>query len=369
MIQGSRSHHLAYYRGRVALYAILKGLDVKRDDHVATQAFTCVAVPEAIIATGARPIYVDIEPDGFNMDATDLARKITPHTRAVVIQHTFGIPARLSELHEVARHYRIPIIEDCCHTHDTLYNGQRIGHLGVASFYSFEWGKPVVVGLGGSAIVRDEELLSRMESQYTKFVAPGIVRQCKINIQALFYNLLYRPACYWRLRNLFHVLSRIGAAEGNYRPVVADSDIAMDFGMRMADCHKRAMVKRIHENPRRTRNSIQLVEQYRTRIKSARLVHPRVASDCLPVYARYPLRAARKAAVLNKARKCNIELADWYSSPVHPLTYQALGSVGYQSDSCPNAEVRAGEVISLPTHMRVSQRYVDKVTEFLNRAA
>ena len=61
-----------YYRGRVALYAILQGLGVGKGDDVVVQAFTCLAVPEAIMALGARPVYVDIEPNGFNMDAGDL---------------------------------------------------------------------------------------------------------------------------------------------------------------------------------------------------------------------------------------------------------------------------------------------------------
>ena len=79
---------LVYFRGRVALYALLKALDVGPGDEVATQAFTCVAVPEAIMATGASPIYVDLEPTGFNMDVGDLQHKITSRTRAIIVQHT-----------------------------------------------------------------------------------------------------------------------------------------------------------------------------------------------------------------------------------------------------------------------------------------
>ena len=68
----SGNQRIDYYRGRVALFAILKGLGITDGHDVATQAFTCVAVPEAIMATGARPVYVDIERAGFNMDAGDL---------------------------------------------------------------------------------------------------------------------------------------------------------------------------------------------------------------------------------------------------------------------------------------------------------
>ncbi|HIE26284.1 TPA: hypothetical protein EYP66_03250, partial [Candidatus Poribacteria bacterium] len=93
MIQSSRFAKLTFFRGRVALYAILKALNIGPGDEVATQAFTCVAVPEGIMASGARPVWVDIEVDGYNMDAEDLRRKLTLRTRAIIVQHTYGIPA------------------------------------------------------------------------------------------------------------------------------------------------------------------------------------------------------------------------------------------------------------------------------------
>jgi len=72
------SDAFSFFRGRVALYALLKALGIKQSDHIATQAFTCIAVPEAIMAASARPLYIDLELAGFNMDAVDLERKITP---------------------------------------------------------------------------------------------------------------------------------------------------------------------------------------------------------------------------------------------------------------------------------------------------
>ena len=105
-----------YFRGRVALAAILRGLGVKAGDEVALQAFTCVAVPEAIMSIGAIPVYVDVEPGGINMDAEDLARKIGAATRAIVIQHSFGLPADVAQLTSIARDNNLPLVEDCAHT-------------------------------------------------------------------------------------------------------------------------------------------------------------------------------------------------------------------------------------------------------------
>ena len=140
-----------YFRGRVALYALLKALKVGKGDEVAMQAFTCVANPEAVMAIGALPIYVDVEVDGVNMDPGDLEGKITSRTRAIVIQHTFGIPADIAPLRAIAKRNNIPVIEDCCHTLASRYDGQTVGSFGIGSYYSFEWGKPLVAGIGGGS--------------------------------------------------------------------------------------------------------------------------------------------------------------------------------------------------------------------------
>ena len=143
---------LCYSRGRVALKAILRGIGVSGGDKVAIQAFTCSAVPEAIMAAGALPLYVDIESDGFNMDPEDLRKKISHRTRAIIAQHTFGIPADMDRILGIANESQIPVIEDCCHTLTSSYKGKVVGSFGVGSFYSYGWGKPVVIGVEGAPL-------------------------------------------------------------------------------------------------------------------------------------------------------------------------------------------------------------------------
>ena len=153
---------LTYLRGRVALYALLKGLGIGKEDQIAIQAFTCIAVPQGIMATGAIPLYVDIEDKGFNMCPEDLERKITPQTKAFIVQHTYGIPAKMTELIRISEAHKIPIIEDCCHTVDSRYQGQKVGSFGIGSFYSFGWAKPIPIGVGGSAVANNEQLTQKL---------------------------------------------------------------------------------------------------------------------------------------------------------------------------------------------------------------
>src|SRR5690349_4196963 len=101
---GVASAH-TFWKGRVALYAILKAMQIGPGDEVILPAFTCVVVPNAVRFTGATPVYVDIASGTYNIDPEAIVKVVTPNTRAIVVQHTFGISADLHALTEIARQY------------------------------------------------------------------------------------------------------------------------------------------------------------------------------------------------------------------------------------------------------------------------
>ena len=144
-----------FFRGRVGLYKILESLGIGKGHEVITQAYTCVAVPEGILASGATPVYVDIDASGYTLDPNDLQRVITDKTRAIIVQHTFGLPADMEPIVQAAQEHNLMIIEDCCHTVKSKHFGQTLGTFGKAAFYSFEYGKPYPVGAGGSVVTLD----------------------------------------------------------------------------------------------------------------------------------------------------------------------------------------------------------------------
>ncbi len=357
---------LTYYRGRVALSALLKGLGVGKDDEVAVQAFTCVAVPEAIMASGVRPVYADIEQNGFNMDASDLERKITPQTKAVIVQHTYGIPADMERIKYVVDKANIPIIEDCCHTFVSAYKGKIVGSFGVGSFYSFEWGKPIVAGIGGSAIINDSNLNEKIQSKYKDYRFPSTVKLLRTQLQYFGFKILYRPSLYWPVRDMFHMLGSIGAAESNYNPIGTDG-VARDFSLGMSEALKKRLANKLQTLDAQTRHSRKVAAEYRSRIHSTLVSHPVLPANSNTVFARYPLIAEEKPMLLTKARKANVELAEWYSTPIHPLESQDLRKVHYEAGSCPVAEERCGQVVTLPIHLAVKKRDIDRAVRFLNR--
>jgi dTDP-4-amino-4,6-dideoxygalactose transaminase len=361
-------NNLLYYRGRVAQAAILKALDIGQGDKVAIQAFSCLAVPESVYATGAEPLYVDIEPNGYNMCPNSLSTRITKDTKAIILQHTFGIPANIDEIMAISADSSIPIIEDCCHTLQGKYKSQLLGTFGIAAFYSFEWGKPIAVGLGGSASINDLDLKTKILEDYCDFSYPNLIKQLKIELQYHAFKLLYRPNWYWPVRSAFHWLSRLGAAEGNFNELedITNGNVE-DFSKKMAWLVVHRFNKKYSSLDKISAHSLQVAKFYQTEIKTDAVIHPIIPKDSDVIFARYPLRVKQKNEFLKYAKKENIEFADWYATPIHPLTLAQASAIGYEPGSCPNAELRSSEIISLPTHKRVSEQFLEKVRTFFGK--
>ncbi len=344
---------------------LLKAAGVQASDEVAIQAFTCVAVPEAVLAIGARPLFVDIESDGYNMDPASLAARLSPKTKAVVVQHTFGLPADLAALQAIAARAGIPLIEDCCHSYHSEIGAKRVGSGSFGAFTSVEWGKPIAAGIGGMAWSRHEHVREKLAAAQARFDAPPFVRGAKLWVQLIAHRILYRPSWYWPVRRAFKFLSRVGAAEGNYNAVEAIA-AAPDFRWTMVPHVKRRVERMMRRLEVVTTHADRVSERYRTGISSAAAIHPVPLPGSRAVYVRYPLRVKDKPILLARARERNVELADWYSTPIHPLGRAGWSSVGYQAGTCPYAEKRCGEVVTLPTHRGTTLRDVDHAVALFN---
>lgn len=355
----------SYYRGRVAMAELLKAAGVQPGDEVAIQAFTCVAVPEAVLAVGARPLFVDIERDGYNMDPASLAARISTKTKAVVVQHTFGLPADLGALNAVAMRFGIPLIEDCCHTYHSEIDGGLVGFSSFGAFTSVEWGKPLAAGIGGMAWSGHAHVREKLAAARAHFVMPPLVRGAKLWVQLIAHRILYRPSWYWPVRRAFKLLSRVGAAEGNYNAVEGVA-VAPDFNWKMVSHVERRLVRMLGELDAVTAYADRVSERYRAEIRNPRVNHPTLRAGTRAVYVRYPLRVTDKPALLVRAKEANVELADWYSTPVHPLGRPELATVGYQQGTCPEAEKRCRDVVTLPTHRGTTSSNVDQAIALLN---
>jgi len=153
-------HALAVSSGTAALRVALAALEIQPGDEVVTQSFTFVATVEAIIEARAVPVCTEID-DTLNMDPSDLERRISPRTKAVIVVHMLGTPARLREIREICERRRVTLIEDTAWGCGGSLEGRPLGTVGSIGTYSFDFAKTMTTGEGGMLVFRDEGAFAR----------------------------------------------------------------------------------------------------------------------------------------------------------------------------------------------------------------
>lgn len=157
------AHCVAVTNGTAAIQLALQGLGVGLGDEVITVAHTFVATAEAINATGARPVFVDIDPLSYTMDPAMLEVAITPRTKAIIPVHLYGQPADMDAINAIASRHNLLVIEDSCQAHGAKYKGRRAGSLGNAACFSFYPSKNLgACGEGGAVTTNDPELAKKL---------------------------------------------------------------------------------------------------------------------------------------------------------------------------------------------------------------
>jgi len=150
-------HAIAMSNGTVALMSIFAGLGLGPGDEVITVAHTFAATANAILFTGARPVFVDIEPDTYLIDAARIEAAITPRTRAIVPVHLFGLVADMDMIRAIADRYGLAVVEDACQAHGALYRGRRAGSFGHGAFSLYAT-KNMTTAEGGFVTTNDDQL-------------------------------------------------------------------------------------------------------------------------------------------------------------------------------------------------------------------
>lgn len=152
-------HCIGVGNGTDALFIALKALGIGSGDEVITVANSFIATSEAITQTGARVVFVDINPRTYNIDTNKIGAKITSRTKAIVPVHLYGQPADMDPIIALARTHNLKIIEDCAQAHGALYKGKTIGSLGDMACFSFYPGKNLgAYGDAGALVTNDDKL-------------------------------------------------------------------------------------------------------------------------------------------------------------------------------------------------------------------
>ncbi len=155
---------VAVSSGTAGLHLCLCALGIGEGDEVILPSFTFIAAGNAVLFQRARPVFVDIDPDTLNLNPALLEQKITPRTRAIIAVHTFGRPADLDPILDVARKHGLPVIEDACEALGARYRGRSVGGIGDFGVFGFYPNKPITTGEGGMAVTRDSRLAGIMRA-------------------------------------------------------------------------------------------------------------------------------------------------------------------------------------------------------------
>jgi perosamine synthetase len=352
---------ISFTNARSSLYAILLALNIGKNDEVMLQAFTCVVVPNAILALGAKPVYADVN-KSLTLDSLDVAKKITPKTKAIIVQHTFGIPTEMEKIMTLAKEHNIYVIEDVAHTIGEEYKKKKLGTFGIASIFSLGRDKAFSSVFGGVAITSDKTLGKKIK-QYQRakeypsqfwifqqlfhpvafsFILPlyntyGLGKVLLVTLQKL--KLLSFPVSSNEKRGKF-------SPEGVKKLPDALAQLAL------------LQVQKLHQYNQRRKEIAKKYIEHITDLQLDSAYKKPIAFLRFPVFIKHP-QTAREFF-----RTYAIYLGDWYAHVIDPRKTN-MTAVGYVRGSCPKAEELAKKVINLPTFPTMTDEEVRLVLDTL----
>lgn len=373
-----------FWKGRVALYAILKALEIREGDEVILPAFTCVVAVNPIIYLGAKPVYVDIDPRIYNIDVSLIERKITGRTRAILAQNTFGLAPDLDGIFEVASKYKLMVIEDCAHGFGGSYRGRPNGTIADASFFSSQWNKPFSTGLGGYAITKDPWIAKKLKQKETTFAKPSLKDETILKT-LLFVRERLNSNLYWSALKAYRWLSKnnliLGSSQGGeLEGPIKPKEFEKGFSQTQAKkgieelAGGEALESKQYAIKSKGKWKIDEVIEHRKRVAKLyrkKLTRLGIEPPYEPGYAehtylKFPLLVKDRDKVFRIAQKEKLELGDWFLSPIHPVM-KNFGLWHYRWGENPVAEKISQHIVNLPTHDKIDESYVDKVADFLKK--
>jgi len=361
---------ISFNSGRSALMAILDSLDIKKDDEVLLQGFTCNSAVNPILAKGAKPVFVDVV-DTINMDPEDLKKKITSKSKVAMIQHTFGWPAQIDEILKIAKQNNLFLVEDCAHSLGAKYKGKFCGTFGDVAFFSFGRDKIISSVFGGLAVTNNEEIGERIKNFREKCDFPSNFWIFQQLLHPILVNYLVLPAYGLNqylgriILGLFHQLSIL--SKGVYKKE-KKGEIPKYFPKRFPNALATLALNQFKKLEKFNNHRRKTASFYEKELKNTGFNLPLAKSQegREPAFMRYPILVNFDIdEILQKLRRKKIFLDDgWRKSPVVPPDTD-IDKMGYLFGSCPQVEKVAQNIVNLPTHINISEKEAKIIVNFL----
>jgi perosamine synthetase len=314
-------HAIAVNSGTAALHLLMLAHGIKEGDEVITTPFTFVASVNVALFVGARPVFVDIEPETYCLDPSKVEAAITTKTRAIMPVDLYGHPSAVGELRAIGERYGLILIEDACQAHGAAIGGAKAGALGVSASFSFYPTKNMTTGEGGMVTTGDAQIAAKV----------GILRQ--------------------------H-----GAAHRYHHDVLGYNFRLTDLAAAIG----RAQLGKLDRfNAARRRNASILDEGL---AGVAGVVLPRERPGYRHVYHQYTVRIeGDRDRFQERLRELGVGTAVHYGLPVHRQPLYV--GMGYGDVSMPVAEHAAAHVLSLPVHPGLTEVDLDRIVDSVREVA
>ena len=309
------NYAIATSSGTTALHTALLAHGIGEDDEVITSPFTFIASANSVLYTGARPVFVDIDPVTFNMAPELIEAAITEKTKAIMPVHLFGLSCDMEPMIAIAKKHDLAIIEDAAQSHAATYKGKAVGSMGTGAFSLYPT-KNMTSAEGGMITTDDE----------------GLDEECRIIRQ------------HGMRRRYYH------------------DDLGFNF--RMTDIHAAIGLEQLKKLPKfneaRQRNAKFMSEHLQG------VVAPTEPEGYEHVYHQYTLRVpnGKRDALIEHLQANEVGVGVYYPVPIHQQSYY-VNELGYNV-RLPEAELAAEEVISLPVHPALSMADLETIVSAVN---
>jgi dTDP-4-amino-4,6-dideoxygalactose transaminase len=300
--------------GTDALLASLMALNIGPGDEVITTPFTFFATAGSIYRTGARPVFVDIDPKTYNIDPARIEAAVTKQTKAIMPVHLFGQMADMDAIMQIAGKFSLAVIEDAAQAISSSYKGKKAGEMGTCGCFSFFPSKNLGgIGDGGMVVTNDEPFYRRLFSMRNHGMEPKYYHHC------------------------------VG---GNFRldPIQA---AALLVKLPHLDTWSQA----------RRKNAA----YYDKKFKGSAVQTPYISPDCVSIYNQYVIRVPKRDEVVKHLQASQIGCEVYYPVPMH--LQECFQSLGYGAGSFPQSEKACTEVMALPIYPELTTEMQDHVAE------
>ena len=201
-------HAIVVSSARYAMQLILKSLNLKKGSEIIMSSYTFDGLIPLIREIGLTPIFVDIEVESFNLDASEIERKITKKTKVILATHLFGLPCNMKKVMKISRNHNLLILEDCSHSIGAEYSGKKVGLFGKAAFFSLGVTKQINTFGGGIVTTNDDELAKQIRklANKNKFAAVNLFSKVLLNYAGyiVLNSFLNHLALRLLITNFFH---------------------------------------------------------------------------------------------------------------------------------------------------------------------